>query len=141
MSIIGEKIKEFRQEKNLSQKALGNKAGMSQQMIAQYESGQRQPKIETLRRIANALEVELWEIVELDQMDETTRIQEIKNMLSQLTPEGLKEFDKLATKALNPDRQVLIDIYDKMTDSARLKVIAYAQDLWINPYTHKEIEE
>ena len=57
---ISEKLKTARLKANLSQKALGDKLGMSQQMIAQYESGKRKPKIETLRRIADALGVG-WE--------------------------------------------------------------------------------
>lgn len=141
MLTLGEKIKEFRQNKKLSQKTLGERAGMSQQMIAQYESGKRQPKIETLKRIANALEIELWEIVDLDQMDVDTRMQEITNMMRQLSPEGLLELDKAISDSLKPDRQSLIDIYDNMTDSGRQKIITYAKDLWINPQTHREIKK
>ena len=54
---IGDNIKKIRAEKKLSQKALGNILGVSQAMIAQYETGKRIPKIETVDRIANALDV------------------------------------------------------------------------------------
>ncbi len=102
---IGERIKKIRQENGLSQKELGKKLNVSQQMIGQWETGKSNPKIETLRRIADTLEIGLWEIVELDQMDLNTRIQEIKKMISQLTPEGLKEFDRLTTEALNENQE------------------------------------
>ncbi len=39
--IIGEKIKDARKKAKLSQKELGMKLGVSQAMIAQYESGKR----------------------------------------------------------------------------------------------------
>ena len=55
---IGEQIKKFRSEEKLSQKALGEKLGMSQQMIAQYETGRRKPKYETLVKISQALNVD-----------------------------------------------------------------------------------
>ncbi len=52
---IGEKIKKNRQEAGLTQKQLGEALGVSQQQIAQYESGKRTPKVDTLVRIARAL--------------------------------------------------------------------------------------
>lgn len=54
---VGEKIKQERQNANMSQKELGEKLGVSQAMIGQYESGKRKPKVETLTKIANALDV------------------------------------------------------------------------------------
>ena len=53
MNEIGRIIKEARKEKGLTQKELGEKLGVSYQMIAQYESGRRKPKIETLKRISD----------------------------------------------------------------------------------------
>lgn len=100
----GENIKKIRKEKGLTQKQLGKKLGISQAAIGQFESNKTNPKMETLRRIANALEVDLWEIVELEQMDEDTRIQEIKKMVLQLTPEGLEEFSRLVTEALSSEK-------------------------------------
>lgn len=54
---IGEQIKKYRNEIGLSQKELGEKLGVSQAMIAQYENEKRIPKRETLRKIAYALEI------------------------------------------------------------------------------------
>lgn len=102
---IGERIKKLRQENGLSQKELGKKLNVSQQMIGQWETGKSNPKIETLKRIADTLEVGLWEIVELDQMDLDTRMQEIKKMIMQLSPEGLEEFDRLVTESLNENHE------------------------------------
>lgn len=52
---IGENIRKFRVQCNLTQKELGKLIGTTQQMIAQYENNQRKPKIETLAKIAQAL--------------------------------------------------------------------------------------
>lgn len=54
---IGDNIKQFRKDKGLSQKALGEKIGVSQQMIAQYETNKREPKLQALIKIAKALEI------------------------------------------------------------------------------------
>lgn len=54
---IGEQIKKYRKEAGLSQKQLGQKLGVSQQHIAQYENGKRIPKIETINNIAGALQI------------------------------------------------------------------------------------
>lgn len=52
---IGENIRKLRTEYKLTQKELGELIGTSQQMIAQYETGKRNPKIETLNKIAQVL--------------------------------------------------------------------------------------
>ena len=54
---VGEKIKQIRKEKGMTQKQLGEKLNITQQQIAQYENGKLNPKLDTLERIASALEV------------------------------------------------------------------------------------
>lgn len=56
-SEIGTAIRTTRKLKGITQKELSEIIGTSQQNLAQYESGKRNPKTETLVRIANALEV------------------------------------------------------------------------------------
>lgn len=52
---IGENIKKARKAAGLTQKELGEKLGVSNTMIAIYETGRRIPKTDTLQRIASAL--------------------------------------------------------------------------------------
>lgn len=54
---IGRRIKDFRKRSGLTQKQLGEKIGVSGAMIGQYETGIRNPKKETLGRIADALQI------------------------------------------------------------------------------------
>ena len=54
---IGERIKAARKKAGLTQKQLGEKMGISYQAVAQWENDLRNPKIETLRAIPNALGV------------------------------------------------------------------------------------
>ena len=53
----GELIKDARKKAGLTQKELGEKLGISYQTIAQWENNLRNPKQETLQRIANALNI------------------------------------------------------------------------------------
>jgi len=53
---IGLRIKEIRTEKGLSQLQLALSAGLRQQHIARIESGKHSTGIETLSKIADALE-------------------------------------------------------------------------------------
>ena len=57
MSAIGDKIKRVQKREMSYTKELGEKLGVSYQMIAQYESGKRSPKLGTLKKIADALDV------------------------------------------------------------------------------------
>ena len=61
MSYIGEKIKFYRNYRNMTQKELGEKAGFSRNSadvrIAQYETGKRTPKGDVIPAIANALSI------------------------------------------------------------------------------------
>lgn len=53
----GDKIKFYRTQQKLTQKQLAEKAMIATISIQQYESNTRNPKIETLQRIASALNV------------------------------------------------------------------------------------
>jgi transcriptional regulator with XRE-family HTH domain len=56
---IADKVAERRLEKNLSQRELAELCGTTQSAIARLERGGRPPRIDTLLRIADALECEL----------------------------------------------------------------------------------
>ena len=64
MPIVGENIKRIRNERGFTQKELSKKIGTTQQNLAQYENGKRNPKIETIYKIADALEVDISELLE-----------------------------------------------------------------------------
>jgi predicted transcriptional regulator len=56
---IADKVAERRTDKNLSQRELAELCGTTQSAIARLERGGRPPRIDTLLRIAEALECEL----------------------------------------------------------------------------------
>lgn len=63
---IGNCIRNFRQAREMTQDELGQKLGISKAMVSAYETGKRNPKISTLNRIAEALQISLDELVSND---------------------------------------------------------------------------
>lgn len=59
---IGERIREVRNERGLTQKALGEKAGIAEPTIRRYELGKLNPKVDTVKKIAAALNVPWYEL-------------------------------------------------------------------------------
>ena len=53
----GDMIRKCRTEKGLTQKKLGELCGIADSNIRKYESGNQNPKIETLQKIADALDI------------------------------------------------------------------------------------
>lgn len=62
MSSVGENIKRIRIERGLTQKQLAEQCNLSEITIRQYEDGKYIPKIGNLKKIANVLEVTVYEI-------------------------------------------------------------------------------
>lgn len=61
---IGNNIRNIRKEKGMTLQQIADIMGCSPQLISQYESGKRQPKLETLKKIATVLECEVSDINE-----------------------------------------------------------------------------
>lgn len=60
---IGDAIRNERKKCNITQKELAERLGVSASMIAQYETGKRKPKLETMRKLAEALGVPMGDLV------------------------------------------------------------------------------
>lgn len=67
----GERIRNARKNRGLTQNALGKLTGMSYQQIGQYETGKRTPKMDSMNKIAHALNVNVWSL--FDEADFTAR--------------------------------------------------------------------
>lgn len=61
----GIRIKEIRRNKGLTQKQLGEKCHIAESTIRRYESGNLNPKIETLQKIADALGCDIFDLTEI----------------------------------------------------------------------------
>ena len=100
-------IKSIREKKRISQKQLAAAIGTSQSAIAEYESGQKTPKLETLSRIAAALDT---------------------SVLS-LLPSEISEGSIIPS----PEDRELLEAVSDLNTAGRKKVREYAADLSKNP--------
>lgn len=86
----GELIKQARKQRNMSQKELAEKLGVSASMIGQYENDLRNPKLETIQRIANALEVDPYSLMDFD-----TATAALEDRINNKSKDLLAAFDRL----------------------------------------------
>ena len=100
-------IRYIREGKHISQRQLADAVGTSQSAIAAYENGQKTPKLETLSRIADALDT---------------------SVLS-LLPSEISEGSIIPSLE---DRELLEAVSD-LNSAGRKKVREYAADLSKNP--------
>lgn len=66
---IGIKIRLLRTKLKLSQEKLAELADMNKNSIGAIERGESRPAIDTLEKIANALNIELKELVDVSKID------------------------------------------------------------------------
>ncbi len=62
-NLFGKKLKELRLEKGLSQQALGKELGFCNQTISFWESGSREPDLDTLIKVAKYFDVGIEELL------------------------------------------------------------------------------
>ena len=86
--LLGWRIREIRVSRHLTQEKLGLKADISYKFVGEIERGMQNPSFDTLGKIANALDVELCELLRFDQeianrKDTEARIMKIVKGLSE----------------------------------------------------------
>lgn len=69
--LIGKRIQEIRTQRGLTQEALAERINISKSSISEWEACKRVPRMETLRKIADALGVDVWEIIGFNDVDFT----------------------------------------------------------------------
>ena len=107
----GQLIKLNRKEAGLTQKELGAKLGIAYQTLAQWENDLRKPKVETLQRIAAALNVPITSLMTQDATVDTstdlaeycTRYEVCLNVVCD--DSGVPDHIKRVVQETRPDKQ------------------------------------
>lgn len=148
---IGERIRQARNEKGLTQKQLGSISGTSEITIRQYELGKRQPRIEQLQRIATALNIPYWDLIQdpkpgeedgyniwqeflQDYLDsENQMAQDILNYLKIRYPSDVKFYEALkksrGIELLDAKGKRLVNVYTHLNDEGQQKAIERVEEL------------
>lgn len=133
---VGQKIKECRQAKGISQEELAGMLGTSQQTIYIWETGKRTPKKETLNRIYEALGVH--ETISLGNPDGIP----IENIIGS-TEDSPEEPDdetppsySMTTTQLNAKAyNVMVRTLHTCATRDEMMIVGYALDEFINEIT------
>jgi len=64
--VLGKRIRQLREERKLSQEAIEKQTGLLRSYISRVENGYTAPSLETLERLAAALEVPLYQLFHED---------------------------------------------------------------------------
>ncbi len=88
--LLGRRIRAIRKAKGWTQEELGSKADVSYKFVGEIERGQQNPSFDTLVKIADALEVELFDLFRFEQ--EITNRKDIEARMAKIT-KGVSEDD------------------------------------------------
>ncbi|WP_346961130.1 helix-turn-helix domain-containing protein [Faecalicatena contorta] len=140
----GEKIKQARINSGLSQNELGKKLNVSQAMIAQYEKGTRNPKLSTLRKIADALDVSTSDLAEDCVLYDTTIV---KNALKKLSNDLLEKNQEKTVDLITDiilekqNKELLNNLFDKLNQNGQDKALEQMELLAKIPEYQKDDPE
>lgn len=97
IELVGHKIKEIRKRKNISQEKLAKMIDMNHRSIVRLENSYSKPSLETLNKIAKALNVKITDFFETETIKSRTEIiKDIQNSIDSMNDNELKMFYKAA---------------------------------------------
>lgn len=115
---VGEKIKLYRKNAKLTQVQLAEQANMSRSYLADVERGRYNPSVDTLKALANALNIPVSDLIdednkyspELNKKDERDIQKELQKMIDGLNNKGsYAAFDGQTLDDMDEeDRELLI---------------------------------
>ena len=127
--IIGDRLREMREAKKLSQGDIEKRTGLLRCYISRVENGHTVPAIETLEKLARALEVPLYQLF-YDGEEPPKLPNLIKRKSSEDVAWGgsgkdarfLSKLRRLLAKSEEADRKLLLHMAQKMAGSTSRRV-------------------
>ncbi|HTR26892.1 MAG TPA: helix-turn-helix transcriptional regulator [Terriglobales bacterium] len=122
--VIGDRLRELREEKQFSQGEIEKRTGLLRCYISRVENGHTVPAIETLEKLARALEVPLYQL-----FYDGEEPPKLPNLLKRKSSSDivwgskgkqanyLHQLTKCLSKASESDRKLLLAMAQKMTAS------------------------
>lgn len=100
--MLGRVIRRERQDRNLTIKELGDKSGLSEIYVGEIERGQKYPSAKVLESIAQALDIELAEFLELvaDEIRHEREPQMTTNAIGFLVPSTPNQPRRMVVKRI-----------------------------------------
>jgi transcriptional regulator with XRE-family HTH domain len=131
--IIGDRLRELREAKKFSQGDIEKRTGLLRCYISRVENGHTVPAIETLEKLARALEIPLYQLF-YDGNEPPQLPNLLKGKTANDTAFGSKgkqatylhKLRKFLSKAAEPDRRLLMVMAQKMTTGRNRRTSAEA---------------
>jgi transcriptional regulator with XRE-family HTH domain len=95
--LIGMRIKEIRRSKGLSQEQLAEKADINSKYLSRMERGTENPTLDMFIKLANALEIEPWEMFDFGHV---VSHKELRGAIQNITKTADEPTLRLALKVL-----------------------------------------
>ncbi len=96
---LGHRIRAFRKENGISQEELAFKSSISTTYLGQIERAEKSPTVEVLDKLANALDISIYDLFLFDEKikpnNTNTTLNKINAQLSSLSEEEQSELLKL----------------------------------------------
>jgi transcriptional regulator with XRE-family HTH domain len=116
--VISDRLRELRESKNLSQGDIEKRTGLLRCYISRVENGHTVPAIETLEKLARALEVPLYQLFyDGDKPPELPKRKTSDDIVWGSAGKSavyLHKLRKCLSKAADRDRKILLSVAQKM---------------------------
>jgi transcriptional regulator with XRE-family HTH domain len=124
--IIGERLRDLREHKKLSQGDIEKRTGLLRCYISRVENGHTVPAIETLEKLARAMEVPLYQLFydgeeppKVPNLPKRKSADDIAWGSAGKDRQALDRFRRLLGRVDEPDRKLLLHMAQKMAGSTR----------------------
>jgi transcriptional regulator with XRE-family HTH domain len=118
--VISDKLKELREAKKLSQGDIEKRTGLLRCYISRVENGHTVPSVDTLEKMARALEVPMYRLFTDEDRIEKPKISFSKAESAHETIQDakLRPFVKALSRLADKDQRLLLHIASKMANRA-----------------------
>jgi transcriptional regulator with XRE-family HTH domain len=124
--VIGERLKELRENKNFSQGEIEKRTGLLRCYISRVENGHTVPSIETLEKLARALEIPMYQLFydgdkppALPNLPKHKASDDVAWGSSGKDADFLSRFRRVLRKTKEADKKLLMFMAQKMAGSGR----------------------
>lgn len=126
---VGENIRKYRKDANLTQKKLGELSGTSETTIKQYELGKRQPKLEMLYKISIALGIGIEKLIGIEVFDSGNEFQRSWNKLSEKAFSNNNDKLTIIHKVYTEEEQQIIKSLNMLNENGRKEAVKRVEEL------------
>lgn len=131
---VGDQIKHIRKEKGMTQKQVADACGMAASAIRKYESGVVHPKLATVSRIAEALEVDTLELTKGDMNYPFTFTYSINDESKKKFFFGFGESSNNRIKSTDNLHTRLSVAFDKLNEYGQKKAVELVELITLIPH-------